>query len=285
MRTLCSTVTAWPSSSNIITTQAAPYFRTSRAWARNWSSPSLRLIELTIDLPCTHFSPASSTAQFELSIITGTRATSGSAASRLRNSVITFGPSSRPSSMLTSRMFAPPSTCCRATETASARLPSRTSRANFREPETLVRSPIMVNVLSGRITSGSRPLRSRIVAGRRRTAGRLAAHGLGDRADVGRRRAAAAADDIQPAVAGKLAQHRGHLLRRFVVAAELVGQSGVGMATRPRRAKLRKLFDVGPHQHRAECAVDAHAQQIGMLDRGPERPPASGRRACGRCGR
>ena len=152
-------MTAWPSSSNIITTQAAPYFRTSRAWARNCSSPSLRLIELTIDLPCTHFSPASSTAQFELSIITGTRATSGSAASRLRNSVITFGPSSRPSSMLTSMMFAPPSTCCRATETASARLPSRTSRANFFDPETLVRSPIMVKVLSGRITSGSRPLR------------------------------------------------------------------------------------------------------------------------------
>ncbi len=57
MRSLCSTVTAWPSSSNIITTQAAPYFRTSRAWARNCSSPSLRLIELTIDLPCTHFKP------------------------------------------------------------------------------------------------------------------------------------------------------------------------------------------------------------------------------------
>ena len=85
MRTFCSTVTAWPSSSNIITTQAAPYWRTSRAWVRNCSSPSLRLIELTIDLPCTHFSPASKTAQLELSIITGTRATSGSAASRLRN--------------------------------------------------------------------------------------------------------------------------------------------------------------------------------------------------------
>ena len=60
--------------------------------------------------------------------------------------------------MLTSMMFAPPSTCCRAIETASARLPSRTSRANLREPDTFVRSPIIVNVLSGRIAYGSSPL-------------------------------------------------------------------------------------------------------------------------------
>ena len=110
----------------------------------------------------------------------------------------------------------------------------------------------------------------RIVAGRRRSAGRLAAHGVGDRADVGRRRAAAAADDVHPAVVGEFAQHGGHLRRRLVVAAELVGQPGIGMATRPQRAKLRKFFDVGPHQRRAQGAVDAHAQQIGMLDRGQE---------------
>ena len=48
------------------------------------SSPSFMLIELTIGLPCTHFSPASITSHFEQSIITGTRAMSGSAAIRLR---------------------------------------------------------------------------------------------------------------------------------------------------------------------------------------------------------
>jgi hypothetical protein len=48
------------------------------------SSPSFMLIELTIGLPCTHFSPASITSHFELSIITGTRAMSGSAAIRFR---------------------------------------------------------------------------------------------------------------------------------------------------------------------------------------------------------
>ena len=36
--------------------------------------------ELTIDFPCTHFSPASSTDHFELSIMIGSRAISGSVA-------------------------------------------------------------------------------------------------------------------------------------------------------------------------------------------------------------
>jgi hypothetical protein len=39
---------------------------------------------LTIGLPCTHFRPASITENFEESTITGTRAMSGSAATRLR---------------------------------------------------------------------------------------------------------------------------------------------------------------------------------------------------------
>jgi hypothetical protein len=43
------------------------------------------LIELTIGLPETHLSPASITLPLELSIITGTRAMSGSAPISLRN--------------------------------------------------------------------------------------------------------------------------------------------------------------------------------------------------------
>ena len=63
-----------------------------RAWrgAGTPSSPSFIEIELTIGLPCTHFRPASITSHLELSIITGTRAMSGSAAIRLRNSTIAF---------------------------------------------------------------------------------------------------------------------------------------------------------------------------------------------------
>ena len=78
------------------------------------------LIELTIGLPETHFSPASITVHFELSIITGTRAMSGSAAISFRKVVIAYSASSRPSSMLTSITWAPFSTCWRATSTAAA---------------------------------------------------------------------------------------------------------------------------------------------------------------------
>ena len=50
----------------------------------NFSSPSLSEIELTTGLPCRHFRPASITSNFEESTITGTRAMSGSAATRLQ---------------------------------------------------------------------------------------------------------------------------------------------------------------------------------------------------------
>ena len=76
----------------------------------NAASPSFIEIEFTTGLPCRHFSPASITENFEESTITGTRAMSGSAAIRLRNVVIAFSESSRPSSMLTSMICAPFST-------------------------------------------------------------------------------------------------------------------------------------------------------------------------------
>ena len=59
------------------------------------------------------------TLHLELSIISGTRAMSGSEAIRLRNVAIAFSESSRPSSMLTSRICAPFSTCWRATASAA----------------------------------------------------------------------------------------------------------------------------------------------------------------------
>jgi hypothetical protein len=51
-----------------------------RAHARNFSSPSLREMELTMPLPWRHLSPATITSHFEESIMKGTRATSGSLA-------------------------------------------------------------------------------------------------------------------------------------------------------------------------------------------------------------
>ena len=83
----------------------------SRAWCRKASSPSFMLIELTIGLPETHFSPASITSHLDESIIKGTRAMSGSAAISFRNVVMAWTASSSPSSMLTSITCAPFSTC------------------------------------------------------------------------------------------------------------------------------------------------------------------------------
>ena len=70
-------------------------------------------------LPCTHLRPASITDHFDESIITGTRAMSGSEAIRLRNVTIAFSESSNPSSMLTSSTCAPFSTWLRATASAA----------------------------------------------------------------------------------------------------------------------------------------------------------------------
>ena len=119
---------------------------------------------MTTDFPCVHFSPASRTDHFDESIMIGTRAISGSEAMRLRNSVMTFSESRRPSSMLTSRMFAPPSICWRAMARAPSRSPPFTSCANFGEPVMLVRSPTTMKfdpMESGRPVSGSSPLSRR----------------------------------------------------------------------------------------------------------------------------
>ena len=73
-----SKLVACPSSSKHMTTTAAPYLNTSFACCIKESSPSFKEIELTIDLPCTHFKAATTTLQSEESIINGTRAISGS---------------------------------------------------------------------------------------------------------------------------------------------------------------------------------------------------------------
>ena len=74
----------------------------------------------------------------------GTLATSGSLPRSCRNRVIAATPSIMPSSMQMSMTLAPFSTCCRAMLTASSNLPSLINFANFGEPATLVRSPIMM---------------------------------------------------------------------------------------------------------------------------------------------
>src|SRR3546814_4853382 len=46
-------LSAWPCSSNAMTTTAAPYLRHRRACCRKGSTPSFMEMELTMDLPCT----------------------------------------------------------------------------------------------------------------------------------------------------------------------------------------------------------------------------------------
>ena len=109
-------------------------------------------------LPWMHFSPASMTDHFELSIMTGTLAMAGSAETRLRKRVIASSPSIRSASMFTSMTLAPFSTCSRATTKAASKLPSLIRRAKRLEPVIFVRSPIIRKFVSGRTTSGSMPL-------------------------------------------------------------------------------------------------------------------------------
>jgi hypothetical protein len=59
-------------------------------------------------------------AHFDESIMIGTRAMSGSLATRLRKRTIAASPSSMPSSMLMSMICAPASTCWRAMTSASS---------------------------------------------------------------------------------------------------------------------------------------------------------------------
>ena len=114
-------------------------------------------MEFTIDFPWRHFKPASITSHFEESIITGTRAISGSEATRFRKVVISSFASNSPSSILTSIISAPSSTCCRAIDNASSYFFSFIRRRNLREPATLQRSPTLTKLISGFTSSSSNP--------------------------------------------------------------------------------------------------------------------------------
>ena len=130
------------------------------AWSRKRSSPSFSEMELTMHLPCTHFKAASTTFQSDESIISGTRAISGSEAMILRKVTISRRASISPSSILMSMTRAPSATWRRAMEMASSYFFSLISLRNFFEPATLQRSPTLTNPTSGVSRSTSSPLSS-----------------------------------------------------------------------------------------------------------------------------
>jgi hypothetical protein len=75
-------------------------------------------MEFTTPFPWMQRSPVSMTSHLDESTITGTREISGSAATRFRKVRMAAAESSSPSSMFTSMIWAPFSTCCRATSRA-----------------------------------------------------------------------------------------------------------------------------------------------------------------------
>ena len=100
---------------------------------------------------------------------------------------------------------------------------------------------------------------------------RLALHAIGNRLDVRRRRAAAAADEIEMSRVRELAEHLGGVLGRFVVFTEGIGQAGVRIHTHVRIGEARQLFDVGPQLFDAERAVQADRDGARVAHRRPER--------------
>ena len=98
-----------------------------------------------------------------------------------------------------------------------------------------------------------------------------ALHRPGDLADVFGGRAAAAADQVQPAVAGEFADDRGGFGRRLVVLAKGVGQAGVRVAADEGRGDACQVLDEGPHLRRAERAVESDGERLGVRDRDPGR--------------
>jgi hypothetical protein len=89
--------------------------------------------------------------------------------------------------------------------------------------------------------------------------------------DVIRRRAAAAADDVDEPAGGEFTKVPAGVARPLVVLAEGVGQAGVRIAADMAAGDSRQLGEVGTHVARAQRAVDAHAERPGVGDRHPER--------------
>ena len=105
----------------------------------------------------------------------------------------------------------------------------------------------------------------------RHCARRMSRDRVCDSGDVRGRGAAAAADQVDQAGLGPLAQLRGGLVGRFVIAAELVGEPGIGVGADPRLGDPRQVGDVGAHVGRPEGAVEPDAERFGMSEGEPER--------------
>ena len=174
--------------------------------------------------------------------------------------------------MLMSMTWAPFSTCWRATATASSNCSSRIRRAKAFEPVTLARSPTLTKRLSSPIFTGSSPESFIRWSWRRHDARRQSVDRLRDRADVVRRRAAAAAGDVDEARLRKLLQQARRDVRRLVEPgfAHRVRQSRIRIDADETIRDVRQFLDVGPHQRGAQRAVQADRERPCVAHRVPE---------------
>ena len=95
-------------------------------------------------------------------------------------------------------------------------------------------------------------------------------HRTDDRVRVLRRRTAAAPDEIDEAVLGERAQVAARVRRLLVVEAEGVREPRVRMARHVGRRHVREALEERPHLGRAERAVHADDERLGVLDGDPE---------------
>ncbi len=173
--------------------------------------------------------------------------------------------------MFTSRAFAPPRTCSSATSTAPAKSPDSTRRRKRAEPVTFVRSPIRTKPVSGPSSNGSSPLQR----------GR-GTRGGGTRGASPPTAAAIAAvcsgPDPQQLPATLSRPARANSASRPLVIAGVsskppnaFGRPGVRMGADEAGGDAGEVGDVGAQLVRAEAAVDADDQRLGVLDARPER--------------
>ena len=118
------------------------------------------------------------------------------------------------------------------------------------------------NVLGQREGLQSRQAQHRL--DRRYRARSDAFHGAGDRGDMVRRRAAAAAKHIDETGGREFADERGHIFGAFVIKTEFVGQAGVGVGADERIGDAADLGDMRAHLAGAERAVEADRQGLGV---------------------
>ena len=113
---------------------------------------------------------------------------------------------------------------------------------------------------------GSRPLSRSAGSGTGGWRGGRPSNSPCDRGDMVRGRSAAAADEIDPAVHGKIAEDRSHVGRRFIVAAEGIGEARVRIAGHIAGGHPGELLDIRPHGPPAQGAVDADAERLHVGD-------------------